>query len=241
MLELVAGVRQFEIYGELAPTLSNFLDHAAWESGGKQSEDADNAVQLMTLHSAKGLEFPLVFLCGLEEGMFPSAQSKDEPDRLAEERRLCYVGITRAMKKLYLSYAESRRLYGTEKLNGPSRFLREIPPNLLEEVRIKSTVTRPVASNNTGGGGYRSSGSNASGNVSGNAGSNSAKIPRRTRLREDLADAPYRLGQRVRHKKFGDGVVLDCTGTGSNAQIHVNFADVGEKRLVMQYAKLEEI
>ena len=235
--ELVTAVRQFEMEGELAPTLANFLDHAALESGDKQSEDSDNAVQLMTLHSAKGLEFPVVFLCGLEEGMFPSAQSKDEPDRLAEERRLCYVGITRAMKKLYLSYAESRRLYGTEKLNGPSRFLREIPPNLLEEVRIKSTVTRPVASNNTGGGDYRSSGSNASGNTGGN----SAKIPRRTRLREDLADAPYRLGQRVRHKKFGEGVVLDCTGTGSNAQIHINFADVGEKRLVMQYAKLEEI
>lgn len=231
--ELVTAVRQFEIEGELAPTLANFLDHAALESGDKQSEDADNAVQLMTLHSAKGLEFPMVFLCGLEEGMFPSAQSKDEPGRLAEERRLCYVGITRAMKKLYLSYAESRRLYGSEKLNGPSRFLREIPANLLEEVRIKSTVTRPIGSAGDGFSSNRVSSGRASGN--------SAKIPRKKRLREDLVDAPYRLGQRVRHKKFGEGVVLDCEGTGPNAQIHINFSDVGEKRLVMQYAKLEEI
>ena len=219
--ELVTAVRQFEIEGEEAPTLANFVDHAALESGDTQADDEDNAVQLMTLHSAKGLEFPVVFLCGLEEGMFPSAQSKDEPGRLEEERRLCYVGITRAMKKLYISYAESRRLYGLEKNNPPSRFIREIPANLMQEVRIKSTITRPVAS------------ASASGNSTG--------YPRKKRLSEDIADAPYRLGQRVRHAKFGEGVILDCEGTGGNAQIHVKFADVGEKRLMMQYAKLEEI
>ncbi|PCJ45818.1 MAG: DNA helicase II [Moraxellaceae bacterium] len=238
--ELVTAVRQFEIEGEQAPTLANFLDHAALESGDKQSEDADNAVQLMTLHSAKGLEFPVVFLCGLEEGMFPSAQSKDEPDRLAEERRLCYVGITRAMKKLYLSYAESRRLYGQEKMNGPSRFIREIPPTLMDEVRIKSTITRPV-SNTYAGNSYGGGSGTGFGSGSSTRSGTTAKLPRKKRLREDLIDAPYRLGQRVRHKKFGDGVVLDCEGSGPNAQIHINFADVGEKRLVMQYAKLEEI
>ncbi|OUS24378.1 DNA helicase II [Gammaproteobacteria bacterium 45_16_T64] len=219
--ELVTAVRQFEIEGEQAPTLANFLDHAALESGDTQAEEQENAVQLMTLHSAKGLEFPVVFLCGMEEGMFPSNQSLDEPGRLQEERRLCYVGITRAMKKLFISYAESRRLYGTEKINAPSRFIREIPNNLLEEVRLKSTITRPMPSSRSA--------------VAG------AKIPRKKRLQADVADAPYRLGQRVRHKKFGEGVVLDCEGSGANAQIHINFADVGEKRLVMQYAKLEEL
>lgn len=220
--ELVTAVRQFEIEGEQAPTLANFLDHAALESGDAQAEEQENAVQLMTLHAAKGLEFPVVFLCGLEEGMFPSSQSQDEPGRLQEERRLCYVGITRAMKKLFISYAESRRLYGSEKINAPSRFIREIPANLIEEVRLKSTITRPMSSSRT-------------------VSTAPAKIPRKKRMQEDVANAPYRLGQRVRHKKFGEGVVLDCEGSGPNAQIHINFTEVGEKRLVMQYAKLEEL
>ena len=103
-------------------------------------------MQLMTLHSAKGLEFPLVFLVGMEENLFPHRMSIEEPGRLEEERRLCYVGITRAMQKLMITYAESRRLHGSETLNTPSRFIREIPAELLQEVRLHTTISRPVSS-----------------------------------------------------------------------------------------------
>ncbi|MFI3185150.1 MAG: DNA helicase II [Methylococcaceae bacterium] len=125
--------------------LDMFLAHATLESGELQGDDFDDCVQLMTLHSAKGLEFKQVFLVGMEEGLFPSQQSVDDVGRLEEERRLCYVGITRAMQQLYLSYAESRRLYGRETNPRPSRFLREIPAEHLQEIRMRATVTRPVS------------------------------------------------------------------------------------------------
>ena len=118
-----------------------FLAHAALEAGEMQGDDFDDCVQLMTLHSAKGLEFKQVFLVGMEEGLFPSQQSVEDVGRLEEERRLCYVGITRAMQQLYLTYAESRRLYGRESYPRPSRFLREIPPEHMQEVRMRATVT----------------------------------------------------------------------------------------------------
>jgi DNA helicase-2/ATP-dependent DNA helicase PcrA len=109
-----------------------------------QGNDADDCVQLMTLHSAKGLEFPLVFVVGLEEGLFPSQRSVDDQGRLEEERRLCYVGMTRAMSVLYLTYAESRRLYGRESMARPSRFLREIPAEHVQEIRMRANISRPV-------------------------------------------------------------------------------------------------
>jgi DNA helicase-2/ATP-dependent DNA helicase PcrA len=115
--------------------LGSFLAHAALEAGDAQADDVQDAVQLMTLHSAKGLEFPVVFVTGVEEGLFPHAMSADDPARLEEERRLCYVGMTRAMQRLYLTHAESRRLHGREEYPLPSRFLREVPAELLEEVR----------------------------------------------------------------------------------------------------------
>jgi DNA helicase II / ATP-dependent DNA helicase PcrA len=115
--------------------LASFLAHAALEAGDAQADDAQDAVQLMTLHSAKGLEFPVVFVTGVEEGLFPHAMSVEDPARLEEERRLCYVGMTRAMQRLYLTHAESRRLHGREEYPMPSRFLREVPPELMEEVR----------------------------------------------------------------------------------------------------------
>ena len=145
--ELVTACRQFEV-GDSAETeglseLDAFLAHAALEAGDTQADEYEDCVQLMTLHSAKGLEFPLVFIGGMEEGLFPHSMSAEDPERLEEERRLCYVGMTRAMVQLYLTHAESRRLHGSESYPLPSRFLREIPLELVEEVRARPNVTRP--------------------------------------------------------------------------------------------------
>ena len=183
-----------------------FLAHAALEAGETQGEAWEDCVQLMTLHSAKGLEFPLVFLVGLEDGLFPSQKSLDEPGRLEEERRLAYVGITRARQTLVLSYAESRRLHGTETYNRPSRFLHELPRELLHEVRPRVQVTRPLYAG---------------------------------RFVDDGGDAaPIKLGQRVRHASFGEGVVVDAEGSGAHARVQVNFENAGAKWLVVAYANL---
>jgi len=144
--ELVSATREFgdEDEDSELDSLTAFLDHAALESGEGQADAHEDAVQMMTLHSAKGLEFPAVFICGMEEGLFPHQMSSQEPGRMAEERRLCYVGLTRAMRELYLTHAESRRLYGNENHNPPSRFLREIPAEFLEEIRARAGFSRPV-------------------------------------------------------------------------------------------------
>lgn len=147
--ELVVAARGFhfddELYDGMLP-LDAFLTHAALEAGEGQGAQWDDCVQLMTLHAAKGLEFPLVFLVGLEEGLFPSSMSMEEPGRLEEERRLCYVGITRARKQLVLTYAEARRQYGSDNYNPPSRFISEIPADLIAEVRPRAMVTQPLRS-----------------------------------------------------------------------------------------------
>jgi len=189
--------------------LTAFLAHAALEAGETQGEAWEDCVQLMTLHSAKGLEFPLVFLVGLEDGLFPSQKSLDEPGRLEEERRLAYVGITRARQTLTLSYAESRRLHGMETYNRPSRFLHELPRELLHEVRPRVQVARPLYA-----GRFIDDGGGAS---------------------------PLKLGQRVRHASFGEGVVIDAEGSGAHARVQVNFEDVGAKWLVVAYAQLTPI
>ncbi|NQX87373.1 MAG: DNA helicase II [Halioglobus sp.] len=144
--ELGNAARQFTPEGEEFTPLQQFLDLAALDAGDAQADEHEDCVQLMTLHSAKGLEFPLVFLVGMEENLFPHQMSLDESGRLEEERRLCYVGITRAMEKLILTYAECRRLHGSDSYNTPSRFVREIPAELLREVRLHGTVTQPVSS-----------------------------------------------------------------------------------------------
>ena len=133
---------------EALTILDEFLTRASLESGEGQGDPNQDCIQMMTMHSAKGLEFPLVFLSGMEEGLFPSMMSLSEPGRLEEERRLCYVGITRAMLRLYITYAETRRIHGSESYNRPSRFLEEIPPELMQEVRLRNTVVRPPASPN---------------------------------------------------------------------------------------------
>ena len=190
--------------------LSAFLSHAALEAGEGQGEAWDDCVQLMTLHSAKGLEFPLVFLVGLEEGLFPSQRSTEDESRLEEERRLAYVGITRARERLVVSHAESRRMHGTEMLARPSRFLAEIPAALVDEVRPRVHVRRPLH-----GGAGRHAGSAS--------------------LQEDL---PVKLGQRVNHPNFGEGVVVSAEGSGAHTRLQVNFADAGSKWLVAAYAHL---
>jgi DNA helicase-2/ATP-dependent DNA helicase PcrA len=197
--------------------MTGFLDKAALDAGDTQADAYEDAVQLMTLHSAKGLEYPLVFIAGMEEGLFPHKMSTDTLEGLEEERRLCYVGITRAMRKLYLCHAESRRLHGEESLSRPSRFLREIPTALKQEVRLKGQITRP------------GSWSGASGGLTSSVHSG---------LSFDRAPA-LNLGQRVRHPKFGEGVVLSSEGSGNNARIQINFDDAGGKWLVMAYARLE--
>jgi DNA helicase-2/ATP-dependent DNA helicase PcrA len=142
--ELVNACRNFEPEDSDAPVLPQFLDQVALDAGDRQANEDQDAVQLMTLHSAKGLEFPLVFIAGMEENLFPHKMSIDEPGRLEEERRLAYVGMTRAMEKLYLTFAESRSIYGSESFNSPSRFIRDIPAGVLEEVRLKNTISRPT-------------------------------------------------------------------------------------------------
>ncbi len=211
--ELINAARQFELEstGEDMSRLDQFLAHAALESGENQGEDARDCVQLMTLHSAKGLEFDLVFLVGMEEGLFPSLQSLQEAGRLEEERRLCYVGITRARKKLYLTHAECRRLYGKESYPRPSRFVREIPTECLEEVRARGNVSRPV---------YQ---------------------PATPRSGAPSETTGLRLGQRVRHAKFGEGVILQQEGDGAQARVQVNFAEAGSKWLMLAYANLQPI
>jgi DNA helicase-2/ATP-dependent DNA helicase PcrA len=184
-----------------------FLSYASLEAGEGQTQAGEDGVQLMTLHSAKGLEFPLVFLAGLEEGLFPNAKSAEEVGRLEEERRLAYVGITRARQKLVLSYAEARRIHGMDMYGIPSRFLREIPAALLNEVRPRVQVSRPFASSQ----------------------------PRREFQSRGHAavDTPaVKLGQNVVHATFGRGVVTDYEGSGAHARVQVNFDDAGSKWLV---------
>jgi DNA helicase-2/ATP-dependent DNA helicase PcrA len=196
--------------------LQSFLSHAALEAGETQGEAWDDCVQLMTLHSAKGLEFPLVFIVGLEDGLFPHQRSVTEAGgRLEEERRLCYVGMTRARERLCLSYAEVRRMFGSENHCRPSRFLDEIPSELIREIRPRMQVLRPWASPR-------------------------APVYRRT----DPAakqDWPFQLGQTVNHKKFGQGTVVSFEGSGEHTRVQVNFHRAGAKWLVLAYANLTPV
>lgn len=223
LIELVSAARTFdpdegqnfdpaEEQSEQPSLLDEFLTHASLEAGEGQGDLNEDCVQLMTMHSAKGLEFPLVFLAGMEEGLFPHTMSLEEPGRLEEERRLCYVGVTRAMRHLNLTYAESRRLNGTDSYNRRSRFVNEIPEELIQEVRVKSSIVRPA----------------------GTRGSN----VRQSTVRTTETDTEFRLGQRVIHAKFGEGVVLNYEGQGNQARVHVNFSE-GSKWLMVSFANLE--
>ena len=217
--ELVSAARQFS--GELVfplqdadqpeiSELEEFLDQAALDAGDRESS-AGPAVQMMTLHSAKGLEFPTVFITGLEEGLFPHRQSRETENGLEEERRLCYVGITRAMRTLYLTHAETRRLHGVENYNRPSRFIRELPPNLVSEIRVRRMVDR----------------------------TSSLLNPVRGLFAPE--PSAVNIGQRVAHQKFGEGVVLQCDGHGERTRVQVHFAAAGEKWLMLSAANLQAL
>ncbi len=230
LAELVSAARGFDPEPvaddepELPP-LQSFLAHAVLESGETQGGEGDDCVQMMTLHTAKGLEFPLVFLAGMEDGLFPHQRSLNDLEGLEEERRLCYVGITRAMQQLYITYAEQRRLHGMDSYNAPSRFIQELPPALVEEVRPRVRTAALGAGRLHGGSAATSIGA-------GRAASGLASVP---------ADGGIRLGARVRHGKFGDGVVLSLEGQGPHARVEVNFERQGAKWLMLSYANLEVV
>ncbi|MGH8530492.1 MAG: DNA helicase II [Nevskiales bacterium] len=216
--ELANAARGFEQGEEGTNPLNEFLGHAALEAGEMQAGAWDDCVQLMTLHSAKGLEFPLVFLVGLEEGLFPHQRSIEDENGLEEERRLCYVGMTRARERLHLSYAEVRRLHGAENYGAPSRFLRELPAKLLLEVRPQISVSRPSYPAPR-----KAIGSNFNIKVA------------------DDAVAGFKLGQRVRHASFGEGVILQFEGDGERARVQVRFGNTGSKWLMLGYANLSAL
>jgi DNA helicase II / ATP-dependent DNA helicase PcrA len=212
--ELVSAARGFNMEegDELSP-LDSFLAHAVLESGEGQASEWEDSVQLMTLHSAKGLEFPMVFLCGLEDGLFPHQRSINDVGGLEEERRLAYVGITRAMRRLFITYAEQRRLHGVDQFGMPSRFVSELPTELIEEVRGRMQVSRPLYSGQS-----------------------------TPMIREEAPnDSGLKLGQRVRHARFGDGVILRLDGHGQGTQVEVNFELAGRKTLMLAYANLVPI
>jgi len=208
--ELIRFMHEFE-------SLQSFLEHVSlvMDVG---TQDGDDRISLMTLHGAKGLEFGVVFLPGWEEGLFPHQRSLDENGQagLEEERRLAYVGVTRAMRRLYFTYAEQRRLHGVDQYGTPSRFIAEVPSELIEEVRPRLQVSRPLHA--------------ASDRARGTA-----------RYEEPSSDCGMRLGQRVRHGRFGEGVVLRLDGYGQGAQVEVNFERLGRKVLMLAYANLEAL
>lgn len=213
--ELISAAQEFDagaamtLEGEALEEdpLAAYLAHAALEAGEAQGDPFQDCVQLMTLHSAKGLEFPLVFLVGLEEGLFPHQLSSHDAERLEEERRLCYVGMTRARERLILTHAESRRLHGQELFARLSRFVRELPSGLVAEVRLGGEVMEP----------------------------------RRGEALSSRLEEGLRLGQRVLHAKFGEGVILELEGRGAQARVQVNFERAGTKWLVAAYAGLEAV
>jgi len=197
--------------GELSADLIAFLAHAALEAGEHQAGEGDDALQLMTVHSAKGLEFDVVFICGLEEGLFPHENSLLEDKGLEEERRLMYVAVTRARQRLYLCHAQTRMLHGQTRYNLPSRFIDEIPAGLLKQL-----TTRPAKSN------Y-------------------GAVPPLPTFSQRRAETGFRIGQNVMHAKFGLGVIVNAEGGGNDARVQINFGSAGMKWLALSVAKLEAV
>jgi DNA helicase-2/ATP-dependent DNA helicase PcrA len=207
--ELIAAAEEFTATTPEA-TLEGFLDGVALLSDIDELKDAESRVTLMTLHSAKGLEFPAVFLTGLEEGVFPHARSMDDQDELEEERRLCYVGVTRTRERLFLSYALHRRIHGYG-VGEPSRFLREMPEEHLTLLNAGRASPRFEAAREA------------------------------ERFEPEQEAWPIKVGARVRHTRFGEGLVVGVERDGSDTIVTVGFASVGRKRLSLQYAHLEEL
>ncbi|MFZ7173801.1 DNA helicase II [[Pasteurella] aerogenes] len=210
--ELVSATKEFikPDEAEDMTDLTAFLTHASLEAGEEQASPHQSYVEMMTLHSSKGLEFPRVFIVGMEEEIFPSSRSMMDMERLEEERRLAYVGITRAKQKLTLCYAESRRLYAKEERHFPSRFLNELPKECVRKVRIRGTVTRAY---------------------------NQAMVGQ---LKQEtlLSDSGWRVGQKVKHEKFGQGTIINIEGAENNTRLQIAFQGQGIKWLIAHLAKL---
>ena len=239
LLELVSAARGFSpeaVDGDPLPPLESFLAHAVLESGEGQAEAWEDCVQMMTLHTAKGLEFPVVFLAGMEDGLFPHQRSLNDLDGLEEERRLCYVGTTRAMRHLYITYAEQRRLHGIDSYGVASRFISEYPQDLLEEVRPRIQTQRPLAA-----GHGRSYGERGDYAAASRGHSPIGRYGGAPPLREEPVAPGIKLGARVSHGKFGEGVVLNIEGQGPNARIQVNFERHGSKVLMLGLANLQPV
>lgn len=234
LAELIGAAREFD-------SVDSFLEQISLVADTDEIDDDDSSVILMTLHSAKGLEYPVVFLVGLEDGVFPHQRSLTEPDELEEERRLCYVGITRARERLYLTHAWARSLYGGTQYNPPSRFLDEIPAGLVEELQGERRAARR-AGTVSGDAGSRQ----YSARPSASPGSGFPSTTSRPRLAGPSPSGADGLGlavgDDVRHAKFGEGVILGLEGSGDKAEAVVNFrGGVGEKRLLLTWAPLEKI
>ena len=208
---MVAGIEEELNITEIDP-LVDFLAHASLEAGENQASAGEDALQLMTVHAAKGLEFHSVFISGLEEGLFPHENSVNEHGGLEEERRLMYVAMTRAMRRLYLSHSQMRMLHGQTRYNIESRFIDEIPEELLKKINdAKSDAT------------------------------SAAKRTRAPAIGKINVQGGFRIGQQVQHGKFGLGVIVQIEGQGADARLQVNFTDNGLKWLALEYAKLVRV
>jgi DNA helicase-2/ATP-dependent DNA helicase PcrA len=236
LAELVGAAADFTAVDE-------FLEQVGLVSDQDEVDDDPSSVVLMTIHAAKGLEFPVVFVIGLEDGVFPHLRSLTEPDQLEEERRLAYVGITRARQRLYLTHAWSRTLFGGTQYNPSSRFLDEIPSGLVTAVEGNRRASR---SSRSSGDGYRSSfGSSGYGSGS-RVGAGRERIvdsamASRFPTRSGAEGLGLKIGDDVRHNKFGEGVIIDLGGSGEKAEARVRFRDAGEKTLLLSWAPLEKI
>jgi len=231
--ELKSDAKKFAD-NEIDNTLENFLSHVALLTDSDKSETGDDQVTLMTLHSAKGLEFPVVFLAGLEEGIFPHVRTLMDEGEVEEERRLCYVGITRAERKLYISNARQRMIYGNTVMYSPSRFLDEIPPELIERYAPK----RP---------GYLSAATALSRPAAATMMPRAVSKPELTLLKDTVLNTAqpshidWKAGEKVYHAKWGTGTVVAVTGSGSNMQLSIAFANEGIKKLVAQLAPISRV
>ena len=233
--ELITAATSF-VHEAEDDSLTAFLAHASLEAGEHQAGSGQDALQLMTVHSAKGLEFHSVFVSGLEEGLFPHENSRNETGGLEEERRLMYVALTRARRRLYLSFAQSRMLHGQTRYNIPSRFLQEIPDNLLKWLNQESVSRADYGCGPVMGKARYPSESRGERSVTRRDAPYAAVVP--AKLREEMSASPWRIGQNVAHAKFGSGVIINCEGHGADARVQVQFSRAGTKWLSLEYAKL---
>ncbi len=227
--EFMSVAMEFENNSETR-TLEEFLGNISLSSDLDKLEDEENTVTLMTLHSAKGLEFPVVFMVGMEEGIFPGAKSITEDEELEEERRLCYVGITRAKEELYLTHASMRTLYGRTNVNAVSRFLNEIPEELMniDEILEKKNTTS-IETNNL--------------NTFANSHMISMRKPKEVKVDKkpvsNVSSAEVKAGTKVQHKKFGTGTIICVNGSGNKAELTIAFDKQGIKKLMLGFSPIE--